>query len=303
MNFNEMCEGRKGANTIEINYMEGNLLYNICRKESEEITYEDDSTENQIKRIGLTTNPIFDGEIGTKILIREKGQTKIIENYPNDRKISRNLNRIKKLLSSKNIPKNIIEQVKNFYIKISEKQYMQGRKINNIIIAIYYYVIKISEIGKTFKQISEMFNVREREIKKAFTSIQSVLVNSSEEFGNELNNMTNYIKNFFEKNENENNINKSELNEVKSLSLEILESIYKSNILEGKRLTTITGLSLFLSYKLLNKNSYDEKNFYKYFCSKYTLMMAYEEIKNYIFLIVPNKYSDKLYLINNPFYN
>ena len=303
MNFNEMCEGRKGANTIEINYMEGNLLYNICRKESEEITYEDDSTENQIKRIGLTTNPIFDSEIGTKILIREKGQTKIIENYPNDRKISRNLNRIKKLLSSKNIPKNIIEQVKNFYIKISEKQYMQGRKINNIIIAIYYYVIKISEIGKTFKQISEMFNVREREIKKAFTSIQSVLVNSSEEFGNELNNMTNYIKNFFEKNENENNINKSELNEVKSLSLEILESIYKSNILEGKRLTTITGLSLFLSYKLLNKNSYDEKNFYKYFCSKYTLMMAYEEIKNYIFLIVPNKYSDKLYLINNPFYN
>ena len=283
--------------------MEGNLLYNICRKESEEITYEDDSTENQIKRIGLTTNPIFDSEIGTKILIREKGQTKIIENYPNDRKISRNLNRIKKLLSSKDIPKNIIEQVKNFYIKISEKQYMQGRKINNIIIAIYYYVIKISEIGKTFKQISEMFNVREREIKKAFTSIQSVLVNSSEEFGNELNNMTNYINNFFEKNENENNINKSELNEVKSLSLEILESIYKSNILEGKRLTTITGLSLFLSYKLLNKNSYDEKNFYKYFCSKYTLMMAYEEIKNYIFLIVHNKYSDKLYLINNPFYN
>ncbi len=255
MNFNEMCEERKGANTIEINYMEGNLLYNICRKESEEITYEDDSTENQIKRIGLTTNPIFDSEIGTKILIREKGQTKIIENYPNDRKISRNLNRIKKLLSSKNIPKNIIEQVKNFYIKISEKQNMQGRKINNIIIAIYYYVIKISEIGKTFKQISEMFNVREREIKKAFTSIQSVLVNSSEEFGNELNNMTNYINNFFEKNENENNINKSELNEVKSLSLEILESIYKSNILEGKRLTTITGLSLFLSYKLLNKNS------------------------------------------------
>ena len=64
--------------------------------------------------------------------------------------------------------------------------------------------------------------------------------------------------------------------------------------MEGKSPNTIAGLSLILSYKLLNDNSDDFKDFFSTFSQKYTLVKSFEEIKNQLEKVIPNEYFDKI---------
>ena len=166
---------------------------------------------------------------------------------------------------------------------------MQGRTIKNIILAIYYYSSKKAGYGKTFKQISIMFKVPERAIKKAYTSIAHFLQDPFEK-ENESNNIPiNLIRDFIGE-------DKSKY-EIKMVAFKILENIYNKGFLEGKSPKTLAGLSLFLSYKLFNDNLYDRKEFHKEFCTETTLMKAYNEIKCNLQMIIPENYYDKLYLL------
>ena len=166
---------------------------------------------------------------------------------------------------------------------------MQGRKMEQIILAIYYHASKKAGYGKTFKQISLMFNVPERKIKKAYTSIVGFLHDPLEN-ENESNGINiNLIREFIGE-------DKSKY-KLKICSIKILENIYNNGILEGKSPKTLAGLSLFLSYKLFNDNLYDRKEFHKEFCTEATLMRAYDEVKSYFKMIIPENYHEKLYLL------
>ena len=82
--------------------------------------------------------------------------------------------------------------------------------------------------------------------------------------------------------------------DLRQLSDKIIENINKSAVLEGKSPNTIAGLSLILSYKLLNDNSDDFKDFFSTFSTKNTLIKSFEEIYNQLEKVIPNEYLNKI---------
>ena len=158
---------------------------------------------------------------------------------------------------------------------------MQGRKSVNIILGIFYYVCRKAQAAKTIKQISLMFNVEEREIKKGFNKIKSIIVEPIDK--DEMkeiveNHITTYL----------NGKNKTE---IKMLSFQINKNIIEKGLLEGKSPRTLAGMSLFLSYKLSNDNFNDEIEFFSFFSNKTTLKKSFDEIKNSLKLILPEKFA------------
>ena len=292
----DICERCNSINSLITDYVYGEIVCNNCGKvyeerlivdEYEDRTFQDDS--NKIQRIDAPINPIYENEVGTKLIIREDGKTRCVNNYSKNSNIGRNLYKIQKLLSSQNISQNLIEKTKDYYYTVYKSQKMQGRSIENTILAIYYYSSKKAGYDKTFKQISIMFKVPERAIKKAYTSIVHFLQDPLEK-ENESNNIPiNLIRDFIGE-------DKSKY-EIKMVAFKILENIYNKGFLEGKSPKTLAGLSLFLSYKLFNDNLYDRKEFHKEFCIETTLMKAYNEIKCNLQMIIPENYYDKLHLL------
>ena len=293
---NNMCDRCNSINSLITDYVYGEIVCNNCGKvyeerlivdEYEDRTFQDDS--NKIQRVDAPINPIYENEVGTKLIIRENGKTRCVNNYSKKSSIGRNFYKIQKLLSSQNISQNLIEKTKDYYYAVAKNQKMQGRSLINIILAIYYYSSKKAGFDKTFKQISLMFNVPERAIHKAYTSIVGFLDDPLEK-ENESNNIPiNLIRDFIGDDESK--------YEMKKTAFKILENIYNKSFLEGKNPKTLAGLSLFLSYKLFNDNLYDKKEFHKEFCTKATLMKAYDEIKCNIKMIIPENYYDKLHLL------
>jgi len=292
---NEICENCKAKGSIIMNYDVEQLVCNncglVCDKkiiadEDEKRTFENDEGDNQIHRVGPPTNQAYGNECGTDLIIRINGKTKYVKGYSKFSKIQKNFIRIHKLLSSANVEKKLIEQTKVLYDKVAKTKNMQGRNINHIILGIFYYVCRKE---KTIKEIATMFNVTERVIKKAFNNIKSDIVEPKIN-DDEINETEkNYIRYFIG-----GNIGKYDL---KMLSFEIVENINKNNLLDGKSPKTIAGLALFLSYKLLSDNLDDKMEFYSMFCNKNTLKKSYDEIKTFLNIIIPQKYTDKIYLV------
>ena len=173
------------------------------------------------------------------------------------------------------------------YDKINKKLNMRGRIIIHIIIAIYYYVCKKEGSAKTFKQVAEMFHnldpkLNERIIKKAFNSIKFEMVEPSDENEN-IDSQQHLILTFVGGSEDK--------YELRKLAFKIVENLNNSNLLEGKNPKTIAGLSLLLSYKLLNDNLFDKNEFYSMFSNKTTLKKSYDIIKDSLNLIIPDEYS------------
>ena len=85
---------------------------------------------------------------------------------------------------------------------------------------------------------------------------------------------------------------------LRELTFKIIENINNTSLLEGKNPKTIAGLSLLLSYKLLNDNLFDEKEFYSMFSNKTTLNKSYDIIKDSLNLIIPEGYNKVLFSYN-----
>ena len=85
---------------------------------------------------------------------------------------------------------------------------------------------------------------------------------------------------------------------LRELTFKIVENINNTSLLEGKNPKTIVGLSLLLSYKLLNDNLFDEKEFYSMFSNKTTLNKSYDIIKDSLNLIIPERYNKELFSYN-----
>ena len=122
-------------------------------------------------------------------------------------------------------------------------------------------------------------------MKRAFNDIKSDVVDYDNE--DELISMEkNFINLYTERDESK--------YEAKMLSYKIIKNINDYAILEGKSPITVAGLSLMLSYKLLNDNSDDFKDFFGTFVTKATSKKAFEQIKNNLDMVIPNEYMNKI---------
>ena len=284
-----ICENCNNKDSIIEDYSSGELVCNKCglvyaenmiADEYEKRTFESD--DNEIKRVGPPERPDQLGQPGTTLIIRENGKKKIIKTYTKQTKIAKNHHRIYRLLSLSDVKENFIEQTKILYDKLAPKMNMQGRNLRHIIIALYYYACRKSNMAKGLKEVSKMFpSVTERQIKKAFNSIKSHIVEYDDEdelIQREKNFIQSYIGG---------NIQKYD---IKMTSYKILENINKNSIFEGKNPNTIAGLSLLLSYKLFNDNSDNFEDFFSTFPSRATLKKYFEEIKPYLDKIIPEEH-------------
>ena len=289
----EVCEKCKNINSIIEDYINGiivctkcGLVYeeNMIVDEYEKRTFEGE--DNEIKRVGPPTRPEQEGELGTTLIIREKGHTKVIKTYTKKSKIYKNFYRIDRLLSKAGEYQNIIERTKTLYEQLAEKKNMQGRNLNHIIVALYYYALRIEQIPKSYKEVAKMFPfMTERQIKKAFTSIEREIVECESE-EDIIEKEKNYIQFYIGGNK--------EKYDAKLLAYQIIENINKNAILEGKSPNTVAGLSLQLSYKLLSDNSDNSEDFFSTFSVKNTLNKAYIEAKPHLDKIIPSTFSNKI---------
>ena len=289
ININKMsniCENCNEKDTIISDEESGKIYCQNCglvckgkilSDDNDKRTFEGNDGEKKIQRV----DPLFNSnKIGTTLIIRNNGiSTK--KYYKLDRK-QRGFQKIEKLLSSGKVHKNLIEETKTFYQKVIEEKSMKGRNVNNIILGIFYYVCRKAQIAKTFKQISSMFNVEERKIKKGFNSIKSFIVEPTDKEEEMTKVVENLISSYL--------VGKNK-KEVKDLASQINKNLIERGLLEGKSPRTLAGISLFLSFKLLNDNLIDEKEFYDYFSSKPTLKKSFDKIKNSLNLVIPEKFT------------
>ena len=288
----EVCENCKNVNSIIEDYINGIIVCTKCGIVYEENVVADEyekrtsEGENEIKRVGPPTRPEQEGELGTTLIIREKGHTKVIKTYSKKSKIYKNFYRINRLLSNFGVYQNIIERTKTLYGQLAEKKNMQGRNLNHIIVALYYYALRIEQIPQSYKEVAKTFTfINERQIKKAFTSIEREIVECESE-EDIIKKEKNYIQLYISGNK--------EKYDAKLLAYQIIENINKNAILEGKSPNTVAGLSLQLSYKLLSDNSDNSKDFFSTFSVKNTLNKAYIEVKPHLDIIIPSNFSKKI---------
>ena len=257
---------------------------NIISDEYEKRTFESDNHE--IKRVGPPAKPGEENDPGTLLVIKEKGVNRIVKTYTKQTKINKNYKRINKLLSNAGVSNYFIEKTKFLFKELSEKMNMQGKKINHIIIALYYYVCRKEDVAKSYKEIEKMFpSVTERQIKKAFNKIKSEIVDYKDEkvyCQIEKNLIQNYIGE---------NIQKYE---VKVLANKIIDNINNHSLLEGRSSNTVAGLSLLLSSELLSNNVDESGVFFSTFSTRAVIKKAFAVIKPNLYQIIPNEHSNKI---------
>ena len=291
---NTTCGTCDAINSIIEDPKSGQLVCDNCgcvyeeglvADEYEKRTFHDDNGDNQIQRVSM---PTIGNNMGVNTLIRENGKTKFIRNYLKIDKFDRNKIKIQKLLQRAQVEQSFIEKTKTLYLQMAKDKNMQGRNIKHIIIGIYYYVCRKSNMAKTIKEISDMFNVSERIIKRAFNSIKKDIVEPSVDENEMLNIENNFIRTFLNA-----NYPNSKINELAS---ELLGNINKTSILEGKNPKTISGIALYIAFKLMDAKI-DESPFYQKFSNKNTLRRSYEEIKNYLDQIIPMNFMEKANIV------
>lgn len=275
---------------IELDEDIGKYICDNCRLEYEGPL--DDEEENQTTRdddkgIQLVEPQKKIENVGGGIIYtKENGKKKAIKQFSKPSRIDINCDRIKKLLQGK-VLKNIIDETQCYYKIIDNNNIngVRGRNMRQIIIGIYYYVLRKNNQAKTIKEISSEFNVKERIVKKAINGIKFDIIEPMDE--NKIIDMeNNYVDSFIGGGINTYNL--------KLLSHDIIGNFNKNDILEGKSPKTVAGLSLILASKLLNDNLFDNEDFFSNFSSKNTLEKSFEEIKSCLKLIIPQKYADKI---------
>ena len=290
--MSEYCECETKENIFE-DFTNGNIVCKKCWMIIDENLIDDqyekrtsESDDHEIKRVGQPSRPGQTIEPGNDLIIRENGHTRKRVIHNKQTKINKNFNRIQELLSKAGVFSNIIEKTKEAYKELAKIKNFQGRNLTHIIIALYYYVSRKENSAKSYKEVAKMFpSVTEREIKKAFNDIKDDAAEYDDE--DELVKVEkNLIHHYIDRN--------PEKSEAKELSYKIIENINHNAMLEGKSPTTVAGLSLMLSYKLLSNNSDNMKDFYSTFATKSTLTRTFKQIDNQLDKVIPNEYYSQI---------
>ena len=290
--MSEYCDCKTKENIFE-DHANGNIVCKECWRIIDDNLIDDqyekrtsESDDHEIKRVGQPSRPGQATEPGNFLIIRENGHTRKRVIHTKQTKINKNFNRIQELLSKAGVFSNIIEKTKEAYKELADIKNFQGRNLTHIIIALYYYVSRKENLAKSYKDVAKMFPwVTEREIRKAFNGIKEEAVEYDDE-----DELVKVEKNLIQYHTG----GKLEKYEAKMLSYKIIENINNNAMLEGKSPTTVAGLSLMLSYKLLNDNSDNMKDFFSAFATKATLRRTFKEINDQLEKVIPNEYFDKI---------
>ena len=273
------CTRCKSKDTIQTIYQVGETVCKNCGlvyeervivDEDKKKKFADDNGDNQIHRVGPPVKPTYS-------------------------KISRHFSRIQNLLSNAGISSNMIELTKELYEKVLKNKNMQGRNVNNYIIATYYYACRENKMAQSIENICKLFGKYGKkdinEVKKSINKIKKDIVSNKID-EKEMNYIEeNYIQTFIGGDIQRYNL--------RLLANTIIDNVNKSCLLKGRNPKTIAGLSLFISCKLLNDNLYENKEFYSKFCNKNTLKNVFVKIKDCLDCIIPKEYCDKMHLFQD----
>jgi len=240
-------------------------------------------------RIGGPMKATEFNNLGSTQVIRDKNgymkKIRGVNNSYNQSPLDRGFEEIDKVLGEKGISKNLIEETKEIYSLVTKVKKMKGRNLKCMILAMYFCSSKNLGVSKSFKEISDIFDIDEKKIKKAFNYIKNVSgYNLSPEKLNQT--VKDYIQNFKE--------SQGEDYEFCKLASEIAVRINDSCLLEGRNPKTITALSLIIASKLKKPKNTNRKVVCEKFCSENTLDSAFEKIKNHLDRIIPEEYSSQI---------
>ena len=224
---------------------------------------------------------------------KEKGKNKIIKINQKYNKNESNYIKIRNYLSNLGVRQSVIETALSLYYTIAPYINLKGKKFTHIIAALYYYALLVNKTGHSYKQVAELFpSIKERDIKKAANSIKNYI--SEDIVEDELTQIEKNLIMFYFLNDME-----PAQYDVKMLSIEIIQNINDNDLLEGIKPEIVAGLSLLLSFKLLNEKNSNEEEFYKVFSNKASISKSFEKIKASLDKIIPQKYSDKIVELEN----
>ena len=238
-------------------------------------------------RIG---GPMKAGEgIGSNLIIYDKnGQARRARGGNatyNQTPIERNFEEIEKILGNKDIKKSLIEDTKEIYNQVTKVLKMKGRNLKTMICAMYFIASRKANLSKSFKEISKMFGIEEKRIKKAYNYIKTVVVNSlsPEQLNDTINN---YIRSFCEEN--------GENNSFIKLASDIAKNINKSGLLEGRNTRTITGIAILIASKLVKTVKINKKIICDEFATENTMDTVFDKIKIALDKIIPVEYASQI---------
>ena len=238
-------------------------------------------------RIG---GPMKAGEgVGSNLIIYDKnGQARRARGGNatyNQTPIERNFEEIEKILGNQDIKKSLIEDTKDIYNQVTKVLKMKGRNLKTMICAMYFIASRKANLSKSFKEISKMFGIEEKRIKKAYNYIKTVVVNSlsPEQLNDTINN---YIRSFCEEN--------GENNTFIQLASDIAKNINESGLLEGRNTRTITGISLLLASKLVKTVKLNKKIICDEFATENTMDTVFDKLKIALDKIIPVEYNSQI---------
>lgn len=324
MNY-ENCKRCNAFHSIIDDYVNGVTVCTFCGLVYQEnIIIDEDEVpnyKNENKRIDIPENPYSMNNLGTTLQVETNGVKKNIKISQNIDNKSKNIIFINKFLANAEVKTNVINKVIGHYDILANNKNLKGIEFKNVVIALYYQACKEVNENKQFNELANTFNISEDELKNTFNKIKDHIFEKpkyeEKEQNEEINEAQtetntveqkevatevpieqdlisrekNYIINFF-------GVDESKY-EIKKLAFEIVENFNNNSILEGKAPKTICGLTLLLSYILLNDNIDDSEEIYKEFSKKTTLSKYFEEIKNSLTFILPKEYHDKIDIIKN----
>ena len=203
----------------------------------------------------------------------------------NQSPIERNFEEIDKILGNKEITKALIEETKEIYNQVTKVLKMKGRNLKTMICAMYFIASRKKGLSKSFKEISKMFGIEEKRIKKAYNYIKTVVVNSltPEQL---FETIKNYIVSFCEENRED--------YVFKQLASDIAEKINDSCILEGRNTKTITGIALLIAFKLVKTQNINKRMICENFATENTMDIVFEKLKPSLDRIIPKEYQNQI---------
>ena len=294
-----ICPRCKGHNSEVTDYRNGNIVCGGCGLVFEERiiddTYEKRNFNNENggnrgeSRIG---GPMKAGEgnnLGSNLIYYDENggarKARGGNGAYNQSPIERNFEEIDKILGNKEITKALIEETKEIYNQVTKVLKMKGRNLKTMICAMYFIASRKKGLSKSFKEISKMFGIEEKRIKKAYNYIKTVVVNSltPEQL---FETIKNYIVSFCEENRED--------YVFKQLASDIAEKINDSCILEGRNTKTITGIALLIAFKLVKTQNINKRMICENFATENTMDIVFEKLKPSLDRIIPKEYQNQI---------
>ena len=292
------CTKCGAINSIIFNYKDGIEVCCCCGLIYEDKIIDDhyeqrnfgaeNNGENKLSRVGATEKT--PNASSNKLAVKISGQTKIFKSNAMLTAEEKKLNKINEILSKKDIADCLIEDAKSFFDKINKKE---KKRVNMeiFVAALYYNSSKAIGVPKTFKEVSEIFGIKEKEIKSNYFKLRKYFHINDKQRKNDY---KNYIRTFCE------NFND---NDVRDLATKIVTNIENSSLLDGREPNTIIGLSLILALSLKPESKIKKDDIYKSFSSKANLNGICKKFREKLINFLPEEYRVKFnqILLNEDF--